>query len=75
MLVKFFDTSVHIKNIQFGVVVQGTKFVDGGGREKEFWFGHVVGFSRNITNELTIVVRVNSQDHEFHPANLIFNIQ
>ena len=77
MLVNFFDTVVDIKDLQYGVVVQGTQWVEGKKLPDDIKIGHIVGFSRNPQDELLLVVRYvfDGICHEIHLTNLIFDIK
>ncbi len=50
MLIQFADAKVHIKDLQYGVVVE--LVYDNGKRT----FGHITGFSRSIFDDLISII-------------------
>lgn len=66
MLIQFSDAKIHIKDLQFGTVVE--LVYDNGKRT----FGHIEGFKGD--GVLYIAVLVNGQHKNILPEDLMFNI-
>lgn len=69
----FSDHPVFIGQLKVGTVVQDTDFSEVGDKVPADKFGHIVGFGRNINDELNLIVEWDDGlTQHMHPGNVIF---